>query len=398
RDRVQGVPEGACRRAAAQAGRPGDRRADPADRGQRGRAAFRGRAPAELHLHPQCRARDDDKPDRQCAARAPPVVRREGAASRRTGADHHGSGRVSALPEPQSARQPHGGGGRRIPGGEGSGRHAHPSGDRGCEPRSAPVRRARPARSFTQTQQASGLRRGPASVRRLLAGEDGRPHCHIALSEALSRLRAHRQAAAHRPRALPRLFASAGAGGLIGVRQKKGNGMSILSLESFAAGRWLAPSGKATILKSAVTGADFAEIGAARPDFAAMIEYARSIGGPALRAMTFHERAFMLKALAQYLNERREALYELSYETGATKADCLIDVDGGIGTLFVYSSKGRRELPDDTILVEGAVEQLSRSGSFVGQHVATPLRGVAVHINAFNFPVWGMLEKLSPTL
>lgn len=174
--------------------------------------------------------------------------------------------------------------------------------------------------------------------------------------------------------------------------------MTMLSLKSFAAGEWLAPAGEPTILKSAVTGADFAEIGTARPDFAAMIEHARGLGGPALRAMTFHERASMLKALAQYLNERREALYELSHETGATKGDCLIDVDGGIGTLFVYSSKGRRELPDDTVLVDGAVEQISRSGSFVGQHVATPLRGVAVHINAFNFPVWGMLEKLAPTL
>src|SRR5690606_9496524 len=91
-------------------------------------------------------------------------------------------------------------------------------------------------------------------------------------------------------------------------------------------------------------------------------------------------------------------LYELSYETGATKADSMIDIDGGIATLFVYASKGRRELPDDTVFIDGALEPLSRGGNFVGQHVATSLQGVAVHINAFNFPVWGMLEKLAPTL
>ncbi|TWG94606.1 oxepin-CoA hydrolase/3-oxo-5,6-dehydrosuberyl-CoA semialdehyde dehydrogenase [Mesorhizobium sp. J18] len=174
--------------------------------------------------------------------------------------------------------------------------------------------------------------------------------------------------------------------------------MTVISLNSFAAGRWIAPSGRVTPLKSAVTGEVVAEIGAAGLNFSTMADHARTVGGPALRKMTFHERAAMLKALAQYLNERRDALYELSYETGATKPDSMIDIDGGIGTLFVYASKGRRELPDDTILVEGALERLSRSGNFLGQHVATPLQGVAVHINAFNFPVWGMLEKLAPTL
>ena len=174
--------------------------------------------------------------------------------------------------------------------------------------------------------------------------------------------------------------------------------MTIIPLHSYAAGTWVAPSGKISTLRSAVTGDPVAEIGAGALDFAAMAEHARGTGGPALRAMTFHQRAAMLKALAQYLNERREPLYELSYETGATKSDSMIDIDGGIGTLFVYASKGRRELPDDTIYVEGALEQLSRGGNFVGQHVATSLQGVAVHINAFNFPVWGMLEKLAPTL
>ncbi len=174
--------------------------------------------------------------------------------------------------------------------------------------------------------------------------------------------------------------------------------MSVMRLESYAAGAWVAPSGDLKPLRSAVTGDIVAELGSQKLDFAGMADHARQVGGPALRAMTFHDRAFAIKALAQYLNDRREALYELSYETGATKPDSMIDIDGGIGTLFVYSSKARRELPDDRVYVDGALEQLSRSGNFVGQHVATPLQGVAVHINAFNFPVWGMLEKLAPTL
>lgn len=174
--------------------------------------------------------------------------------------------------------------------------------------------------------------------------------------------------------------------------------MSVLQLQSYAAGQWIDPGDKKSLLKSAATGEPFAEIGGGALDFAAMADHARTVGGPALRAMTFHDRAYALKALAQYLNERRAPLYELSYDTGTTKSDAMIDIDGGIATLFVYSSKGRRELPDDTVMIDGAREQLSRSGNFLGQHVLTSLQGVAVHINAFNFPVWGMLEKLAPTL
>jgi oxepin-CoA hydrolase/3-oxo-5,6-dehydrosuberyl-CoA semialdehyde dehydrogenase len=174
--------------------------------------------------------------------------------------------------------------------------------------------------------------------------------------------------------------------------------MTAIALRSFAAGRWIDPSGERTALPSAIDGRIVAEIGRDGLDYQAMIDHARKVGGPALRALTFHERARRLKAIAQYLQERRETLYTLSYDTGATKADSAIDIDGGIGTLFVYSSKGRRELPDDTIYVDGTVEQLSRNGNFVGQHVCTSLQGVAIHINAFNFPVWGMLEKLGPTL
>jgi oxepin-CoA hydrolase / 3-oxo-5,6-dehydrosuberyl-CoA semialdehyde dehydrogenase len=173
--------------------------------------------------------------------------------------------------------------------------------------------------------------------------------------------------------------------------------MSRIFLQSYAAGKWLPPSGRISELRSAVTGKVMAEIGADDLDFAAMLDHGRNVGGHVLQRITFHERARLLKVLAQYLSEHKEALYELSYDTGATKADAMIDVDGGIGTLFVYSSKGRRELPDDVILSEGVLERLSKSGNFVGQHVATSLQGVAIHINAFNFPVWGMLEKLAPT-
>jgi oxepin-CoA hydrolase/3-oxo-5,6-dehydrosuberyl-CoA semialdehyde dehydrogenase len=114
--------------------------------------------------------------------------------------------------------------------------------------------------------------------------------------------------------------------------------------------------------------------------------------------MTFHERALMLKELALYLLTRKEEFYQLSYLTGATKLDSWIDIEGGIGTLFVYSGKGRRELPDHNVFVDGNLEMLSASDQFIGQHICTSLKGAAVHINAFNFPCWGMLEKLAPTL
>ena len=171
----------------------------------------------------------------------------------------------------------------------------------------------------------------------------------------------------------------------------------VLKLESFALGEWRNP-GSEIILKSAVNGNPVAEFSSHPLPYGEMVSYAKERGGVALRAMSFHQRAAMLKALAQYLNERREALYSLSHETGATRSDSMIDIDGGISTLFVYSSKGRRELPDDTILTDGNLEQLSKSGQFLGHHVYTSLQGVALHINAYNFPVWGMLEKLAPTL
>ena len=174
--------------------------------------------------------------------------------------------------------------------------------------------------------------------------------------------------------------------------------MTVRNVQSFMAGDWLAPDSSARDIRDAVTGEVIARAGRARVDAGSMIDHAVSVGAPALRAMSFHDRARMLKALALYLQEHKQVLYDLSFSTGATQKDHLIDVDGGIGTMLVFAAKGRREMPDGHVYLDGAVEQLSRGGSFVGRHVCTPLQGVAVHINAFNFPVWGMLEKLAPTL
>src|SRR5437868_1588060 len=175
--------------------------------------------------------------------------------------------------------------------------------------------------------------------------------------------------------------------------------MKTLKLLNYAADAWYeAPEGSLAEVPSAITGETVALTGSQGLDFRAMLDHARRVGGPALRAMTFHERAWMLKDLANAVMARKEELYELNYETGATRTDGWIDIEGGAGTLFSFSSKGRRELPNGRVLIDGAMEPLSKGGSFVGQHAYTPLQGVAVHINAFNFPVWGMLEKLGPTL
>ncbi len=174
--------------------------------------------------------------------------------------------------------------------------------------------------------------------------------------------------------------------------------MTVIEVESFAAGQWVAPGRNARTVASAVTGETVARSGGVQLDFGAMLDYAKVVGGPVLRSMTFHDRARMLKSLALYLSDRKQALYDLSFSTGATRKDHLIDIDGGIGATFVFASKGRREMPDSHIHLDGPVEQLSRNESFMGRHIAVPKQGVAVHINAFNFPVWGLLEKLGPTL
>ncbi|NOT08336.1 MAG: phenylacetic acid degradation bifunctional protein PaaZ [Gemmatimonadales bacterium] len=170
------------------------------------------------------------------------------------------------------------------------------------------------------------------------------------------------------------------------------------TLASYAEGQWVAGKGKAATLVHAVTGEPVAAASSEGVDFKGMLEFGRRMGGPALRRMTFHERARMLKAMAAFLMERKEKFYEVSAATGATKTDSWIDIEGGIGTLFAYASRGRREFPNETFYMDGEVEPLSKGGTFVGRHICVPLEGVAVHINAFNFPIWGMLEKLAPTI
>ncbi|MFK7874556.1 MAG: phenylacetic acid degradation bifunctional protein PaaZ [Paracoccaceae bacterium] len=172
---------------------------------------------------------------------------------------------------------------------------------------------------------------------------------------------------------------------------------TIRPVQSFATGTWFDPGPGARSIASALTGQPIAEAGNDALPFADMLGWGATVGGPALRKMTFHDRARMLKALALHLREHRQALYELSYDTGATLRDHKIDIDGGIGTMLVFASKGRREMPDGHVYIDGPPEQLSRDGQFLGRHICAPLQGCAMHINAFNFPVWGMLEKLAPT-
>jgi oxepin-CoA hydrolase / 3-oxo-5,6-dehydrosuberyl-CoA semialdehyde dehydrogenase len=167
-------------------------------------------------------------------------------------------------------------------------------------------------------------------------------------------------------------------------------------LRSYVSGHWHVPTAEGSPLHDAVTGEEVARISSAGVDMAAALRHGREVGGPALRELTFHQRAALLKALGSTLREHRDELYALSARTGATKNDSMIDVDGGIGVLLGYASKAKRELPNDTVYVDGAVEPLGRGGTFLGQHIATPLRGVAVQINAFNFPMWGPLEKFAP--
>jgi oxepin-CoA hydrolase/3-oxo-5,6-dehydrosuberyl-CoA semialdehyde dehydrogenase len=171
-----------------------------------------------------------------------------------------------------------------------------------------------------------------------------------------------------------------------------------MKLDSFVSGQWISPGRDSIEVRSAVTGDVVAHATSGGIDMRETLAHARNVGGKNLRRMTFHQRADMLKKLAQYLTERKDQLYKLSFQTGATRTDNLIDVDGGIGTLFVYASKGRRELPNSAFMLDGTVESLAKGGTFAGQHILTSLQGVALHINAFNFPCWGMLEKLAPAL
>jgi len=172
----------------------------------------------------------------------------------------------------------------------------------------------------------------------------------------------------------------------------------VRTLESFVQGSWHSPEVGGVVTNHAATGDPVASVSSHGIDFEATARYARDVGGPTLRAMTFHERASLLKAVGQHLFAEKETLYDLSTATGATRADSWIDIEGGAGVLLSYASKGRRELPNSTVLVDGEPEILARDGSFIAAHIATPLNGVAVQVNAFNFPCWGALEKLAPAL
>ncbi|WP_433586280.1 phenylacetic acid degradation bifunctional protein PaaZ [Microbacterium hydrocarbonoxydans] len=169
-------------------------------------------------------------------------------------------------------------------------------------------------------------------------------------------------------------------------------------LPSYVQGEWWTPASpaSATEVRDASTGEVITRVSTEGLDLTGSLEYARTTGQASLAALTFHQRAVLLKQFALALTERKDELYALSARTGATKTDSWVDIDGGIGVLFSYSGKGRRELPNSTVLVDGAVEPLSKDGSFLGRHIYTTLPGVAVQINAFNFPVWGSLEKLAP--
>jgi oxepin-CoA hydrolase/3-oxo-5,6-dehydrosuberyl-CoA semialdehyde dehydrogenase len=172
-----------------------------------------------------------------------------------------------------------------------------------------------------------------------------------------------------------------------------------MALPSYVNGTWWTPAAEpadTTTVRDASTGEAVTTVSTDGLDLAAALEYARTVGQQSLGELTFHQRAVLLKQFAQVLTERKEELYALSARTGATRSDSWVDIDGGIGVLFTYSSKGRRELPTAKVYVDGPPESLSKDGSFLGQHIYTRLPGVAVQINAFNFPVWGSLEKLAP--
>ena len=169
-------------------------------------------------------------------------------------------------------------------------------------------------------------------------------------------------------------------------------------IESYACGEWMRGAGDGKVLFDASTGAPISNIDSTGLDVKAMLDYGRDRGSVQLRAMSFHQRALLLKTLGQALMADKESFYAFSTATGATRTDSWIDIEGGISTLLSYGSQGRRELPNTRLLLDGVPSPLSKDSTFSAQHILTPLEGVAVHINAFNFPCWGMLEKLAPTL
>ena len=173
--------------------------------------------------------------------------------------------------------------------------------------------------------------------------------------------------------------------------------MAVTQLKNYAEGKWVTSKNEGDTLHNAITGEVIYTASSEGLDFGAMMDYARKVGGPALRKFTFHQRGRMLKALAMYLMERKDYFYTISSYTGATKADSWVDIEGGIGNLFANASL-RRQFPDERFYVDGEAARLSKNGTFIGHHIMVPREGVAIHINAFNFPVWGMLEKIAVNL
>lgn len=168
-------------------------------------------------------------------------------------------------------------------------------------------------------------------------------------------------------------------------------------LENYVAGKWVRGAEAGQTLYNAITAEPVAAASTAGLDFKIITDYARNVGNPGLRKMTFHQRGNMLKALAMHLRKHLPRFYELSYKTGATKADSWVDIEGGIGNLFANASL-RRKFPDDVICIDGESHNLSKQNTFMGTHILSPKEGVVIHINAFNFPVWGMLEKIAVNL
>ncbi len=163
-------------------------------------------------------------------------------------------------------------------------------------------------------------------------------------------------------------------------------------LENYITGKWITGDGDGQLLTDAVTGQPIATASTKGLDFADITNYARTKGNPALRNMTFHERGRMLRALAIHLREHLNTFYEISYQTGATKADSWIDIEGGIGNLFANASL-RRKFPDESFCIDGPTHNFSKNNTFFGTHILVPKEGVAIHINAFNFPVWEYVGK-----
>lgn len=173
--------------------------------------------------------------------------------------------------------------------------------------------------------------------------------------------------------------------------------MALTQLKNYAEGKWVTAKKEGDVLHNAITGDAIFTASSEGLDFGSMMDYARKVGGPALRKLTFHQRGRMLKALAMHLMERKEYFYKISSYTGATRADSWVDIEGGIGNLFANASL-RRQFPDERFYVDGEAAKLSKNGTFIGHHIMVPREGVAIHINAFNFPVWGMLEKIAVNL